>query len=177
MNKRKFTTKDFNSDEGMLTSVWGPALWHVLHTISFNYPVNPTQKQKKDYKRFILSLEHVLPCKYCRINFKTNCKDAKICNSVFDNRKSFSKFIYRLHCSVNKALLKNKCDSYSVVRNRYEHFRSRCNNKKTPSKSSRKPMKEHGCVKPMHGHGLKCVVDIVPKKSTRKSFSLYKPIR
>ena len=48
MNKRKFTTKDFNSDEGMLTSVWGPALWHVLHTVSFNYPVNPTQKQKKD---------------------------------------------------------------------------------------------------------------------------------
>jgi len=29
----------YNSDEGMLTKVWGPPLWHVLHTISFNYKV------------------------------------------------------------------------------------------------------------------------------------------
>ena len=28
----------------MLTSVWGPSLWHSLHTISFNYPVKPTKE-------------------------------------------------------------------------------------------------------------------------------------
>ena len=54
----------------MLTSVWGPSMWHYLHTMSFNYPVKPTPEEKKHYKEFILSLQHVLPCKYCRINLK-----------------------------------------------------------------------------------------------------------
>ena len=63
----------------MLTSVWGPSMWHYLHTMSFNYPVKPTQK-KKHYKEFILSLQHVLPCKYCRINLKKN-----FCCITFDS--------------------------------------------------------------------------------------------
>ena len=36
--KRVFKTTDYNAPDGFLTSVWGPALWHTLHTISFNYP-------------------------------------------------------------------------------------------------------------------------------------------
>ena len=50
----------------MVTNVWGPSLWHVLHTISFNYPVNPTEEQKQQYKDFVLSLGNVLPCGACR---------------------------------------------------------------------------------------------------------------
>ena len=34
----------------MLTTVWGPSLWHSLHTMSFNYPVKPTVKIKKIIK-------------------------------------------------------------------------------------------------------------------------------
>ena len=41
-NKHIYTKKDYNANDGMITSVWGPALWHFLHTMSFNYPVNPT---------------------------------------------------------------------------------------------------------------------------------------
>ena len=69
--KRNFTRKDYNSGEGMLTSVWGPSLWHTLHTISFNYPVEPTKQQKQHYKLFFSNLEWILPCGYCRKNFKT----------------------------------------------------------------------------------------------------------
>ena len=39
---RVFKKGDFYSGDGFLTSVWGPAVWHFLHTISFNYPVSPT---------------------------------------------------------------------------------------------------------------------------------------
>ena len=45
--KRAFTLKQYNKGEGMLTSVWGPSLWHSLHTISFNYPVNPDRKSTR----------------------------------------------------------------------------------------------------------------------------------
>ena len=33
----------------MVTSIWGPPMWHYLHTMSFNYPVNPTQDDKKHF--------------------------------------------------------------------------------------------------------------------------------
>ena len=49
MKEKIFSSEDYNSDNGMLTSVWGPPMWHALHTISFNYPVNPSLQQKKNY--------------------------------------------------------------------------------------------------------------------------------
>ena len=51
------TKKDYENNNGMLTSVWGPSLWHSIHTISFNYPVKPTKKEQRDYYKFIMSLE------------------------------------------------------------------------------------------------------------------------
>ena len=49
-NKKTFKKKEFNSGDGMVTSIWGPSYWHVLHTISFNYPVNPSCEDKKNYR-------------------------------------------------------------------------------------------------------------------------------
>ena len=43
------------SGDGMLTAVWGPSMWHYLHTMSFNYPVSPTKDDKIHYKKFILN--------------------------------------------------------------------------------------------------------------------------
>ena len=56
-----FSQEDYNSNDGFLTSIWGNSAWHLLHTISFNYPVNPTPKDKNHYRNFILSLQNVLP--------------------------------------------------------------------------------------------------------------------
>ena len=39
---RVFKKKDFYSGDGMVTKIWGPVAWTLLHTISFNYPINPT---------------------------------------------------------------------------------------------------------------------------------------
>ena len=56
--KQVYSSDDYNSNDGMLTTVWGPSLWHTLHTISFNYPKRPTSSEKKNYKRFIMDLKH-----------------------------------------------------------------------------------------------------------------------
>ena len=66
--KEIFSDEEFNSDNGMMTAIWGPALWHSLHTISFNYPVNPTEEDKIRYYKYFKYLGKVLPCKYCRDN-------------------------------------------------------------------------------------------------------------
>ena len=53
--KRIFTKKNYMSGDGMLTAVWGPSMWHYLHTMSFNYPVNPTEDDKKNIKNLYLT--------------------------------------------------------------------------------------------------------------------------
>ena len=75
-NKRNRTYKKrhYQSGDGMLTSVWGPPLWHYLHVMSFNYPVKPTKEDKEHYREFVCNLRHVLPCRYCRENLKKNLK-------------------------------------------------------------------------------------------------------
>ena len=45
--KRIFTKKHYMSGDGMLTTVWGPSMWHYLHTMSFNYPICPSRQDKK----------------------------------------------------------------------------------------------------------------------------------
>ena len=47
-----FKKEHFDSGDGMLTLIWGPPLWHTLHTISFNYPVKPNKDDKDNYYVF-----------------------------------------------------------------------------------------------------------------------------
>ena len=49
-----FDEKDFNSDDGIVTFIWGPSMWNFLHMMSFQYPVKPSDTDKKKYKAFIL---------------------------------------------------------------------------------------------------------------------------
>jgi len=166
-----FTKNDYESGDGMLTSIWGPSLWHYLHTMSFNYPNKPTEEAKNNYYNFIVSLKHVLPCKYCRENYSKNLKSAGFKESVFNNRTTFSKFIYNLHQEVNKMLGKESNLEYNDVRIRYEHFRSRCLVDKELEKNKHKKI-ENGCVQSLYGQKSKCVLRIVPKKSRMSSFKM-----
>ena len=123
---RTFKKRDWDSGDGMLTSVWGPGMWHFLHTMSFNYPVAPSQQQQHQYRTFIIGLQHILPCKYCRMNLRNNFKTFPLQACHMKNRDTFSRYVYRLHEIVNKMLGKQSGLTYCDVRERYEHFRSRC---------------------------------------------------
>jgi hypothetical protein len=146
-----FSNADYLHQDGMLTKVWGPSLWHTLHTISFNYPVNPTTEQKHQYRNFILGLQNILPCKYCRINLAKNFKEMPLTMERMESRQSFSFYVYQLHEKVNKLLKKKSGLTYCQVRERYEHFRARCL-KKTAK----------GCTEPLVGKKAKCLIRIVP---------------
>ena len=124
-SKYIFTREDYNSDNGMMTYIWGPSLWHSLHTMSFNYPVKPTNQQKNEYLKFFKSLKDVLPCKYCRQNYTENIKVIKLNKSTMKNRNTLSRWLYNLHNHINKQLGKNVNISYEEVRDRYEHNESK----------------------------------------------------
>ena len=174
-----FNDNHFNSGDGMLTSVWGPPLWHTLHTISFNYPVKPTKEQKENYYNYFNSLKFVLPCRYCRDNYAENMKVLKFSKTTFKNRESLSKYVYNLHELVNKNLGKSSKLTYEQVRDRYEHFRSRCLNDDTNTNpkiradtKKSKEIIEKGCVDPLYGIKSKCVLNIVPKTSKKQSLNI-----
>jgi hypothetical protein len=169
--KRVFTKKQYYSGDGMLTTVWGPSLWHYLHTMSFNYPNKPTIKDKKYYKEFIINLKNVLPCKYCRINLKNNLKHMPLKSCHMKNRETFSRYVYDLHEFINKMLKKKSNLSYCDVRERYEHFRARCTKKEKLFKFN-KTKKERGCTESLYGKKAKCVIQIVPQEKKCKTFQM-----
>ena len=191
MNKTKkvFTSKDYISGDGMLTTVWGPSLWHYLHVMSFNYPNNPTLQEKQYYKNFVLNLQNVLPCKYCRINLKNNLKKNPIKMCHLKNRHAFSYYIYNLHEIVNKMLNKKSNLTFCQVRDRYENFRSRCTSpsetikdenklfkfvKDKKTKKTKKTKKEKGCTVPLYGKKAKCIINIVPQEQKINTFNIDK---
>ena len=136
-NNKIYTNKHFQSNDGMLTSVWGPGMWHYLHTMSFNYPTNPTIKDKHHYRDFVLQLKYVLPCGKCRKNLIKNFKKLPLKMSDMKNRDTFSRYIYNLHEVVNKMLGKKSNLTFEMVRERYEHFRARCAKLKKTKKTKK----------------------------------------
>lgn len=162
-----YTKKDYESSDGMLTTVWGPALWHVLHTISFNYPVNPTKQDKKHYSDFIYQLRYILPCKYCRINLTNNLKKYPLTDEHMKSRSTFSHYIYNLHQIVNHMLHKKNNLTYKKIRDRYEHFRARCT-----QKSMNQSIHSKGCTEPFYGMKSKCLIHIIPQTKRKSSNSI-----
>lgn len=169
-----YSKDDYNASDGMLVTVWGPSMWHFLHTMSFNYPVEPTEEDKRHYRDFVLSLQHILPCKYCRINLKSNFKNMPLEMCHMKNRETFSKYIYQLHEVVNKMLKKKSGLSYCDVRDRYEHFRARCTHEKPIVFKFRKTVKkrEKGCTEPLYGKKARCIIKIVPQEAKGSTFQM-----
>jgi hypothetical protein len=172
--KSTYNNTDYKSGDGMLTSVWGPSLWHYLHVMSFNYPINPTNLQKQKYKQLLLNFQYTLPCKYCRMNLKKNFKNFPLVNKIFENRNNFSRYIFNLHEQINKMLGKNSGLTYCEVRDNYEHFRSRCTIDKPKQFNFTKKIKEKGCTTPMYGKKSKCIIKIVPQEEKCKTFNIDK---
>ena len=179
-----FKPENYNSGDGMITSIWGPPAWHFIHTVSFNYPVKPTCEDRKNYRNFVANLENVLPCGKCRKNLRKNFRKLPLLPKDLESRATFSLYIYKLHELINTMLDKKSGLSYDNVRERYEHFRSRCTRslkllkrktQKAPPKmknTSPPPSGEKGCTEPLYGNKAKCILHIVPKDKKCKTFQI-----
>lgn len=165
-----FTEDDYNSNDGMLTTVWGPPTWFSLHNISFNYPVEPSDEVKKWHYMYWISLGNVLPCGACRENFKKNLKILPLTDERLKNRESFSRYVYEFHELVNKALGKESGLSYQDIRDRYEGFRARCISE---NKTEITDKKETGCTVPLYGKKSKTSLLIVPREEKYIDFAIH----
>jgi hypothetical protein len=127
-----------NADNGIVTRIWGRPMWFTLHCISINYPRKPTKVQKKAYLAFFRSLRDVLPCKACRCSYRKFISakgPVPLTWKTMKDRRTVSRWLYRVHVQVNKRLSKPNGPSYESVMRRYEKFRA---------KSCKQAV--HGCI-------------------------------
>lgn len=83
----------------MNTSFWGKDGWKLLHSIAYSY----NDEQKVCYKTFFNSIQHILPCIYCRRSYKKFIDMYPIQN---ETKKDLVKWIYTIHNCVNDKLRK-----------------------------------------------------------------------
>ena len=99
-------------------NIWGPPAWTFLHTVTYNYPENPTEDDKRNFYNFFMNLQHVLPCEKCRSHYKQNIQKYDLNNSL-GSRQELVKWLIDLHNDINKDNGKPVW-SYSDVYNKYQ---------------------------------------------------------
>ena len=102
----------------MNQNIWGAHLWFSLHSITLNYPLHPTKKDKQDYKNFFLSMQYIIPCSICKKNYIRHLNEYPI-DSFLKNRKKLVYWLIDVHNMVNAETGK-KTLSYSLVIKKYE---------------------------------------------------------
>jgi len=85
---------------GYNPKVWGPEAWRFIHFVALNYPIKPTQEDKKRYNNFFHSLQHTLPCEGCAYNYSEKIKKHP---PRLESRKSLFEWTVDIHNQVNES--------------------------------------------------------------------------
>lgn len=80
---------------------WGPHGWYFLHSVTMNYPKNPSEQDKQIYFNFFKSLEKVLPCEKCAYHYSQNLKKHSL-EEALESRDKFVRWLINVHNEVNK---------------------------------------------------------------------------
>lgn len=129
-------------NNGLMTKVWGGPSWIFNHSVTFGYPLEPTDNQKANYKNYFTFLGDVLPCRYCRESYQKliSSGDTELTDSVLENRHTLTKWLWKVHNAVNEALEVDYGMSYEDVVAKYESFRAKCDKNVSGVK---------GCITPL----------------------------
>ena len=86
----------------LLPKVWGKPAWMFLYTVALGYPNQPTPQDKEAGKRLILSLQELLPCDKCRVNFreKMNGELGARLDAAVQCSETFTRYVYDLEAAV-----------------------------------------------------------------------------
>jgi hypothetical protein len=88
-----------------MTARWGPLGWLTLHSISANYPENPTHEDKLILKKFLDLFADTISCPSCKAHFGSMYQTYMERNPYWWNtRAELFTFICRAHNTVNSRL-------------------------------------------------------------------------
>jgi hypothetical protein len=122
-------------------SFWGRSAWQFLHTITFNYPMNPTKEDKDKYYKYFESLGSILPCPSCAESYKIYFKQIPI-NDYLNDTYGITFWLYIIHYIVNKKLSKDTPPFLDVVKIYYPN-KSNCPSEVNTAKCTAKPIKNN----------------------------------
>jgi hypothetical protein len=97
---------------GISPKMWGKEGWHFIHYVALNYPATPTEEDKKIYRQFLDSIEHILPCPICGFHFKQNMDKHP---PKLDSRLEFFNWTVDMHNFVNVANGKKKLNYHDAL--------------------------------------------------------------
>ena len=95
----------------MNPKVWGSSAWLFLHTITLDYPDEPTKEDKEKYREFFISLSYVIPWETCKEHYLETIRKFPI---NLESKETLTKWLHNIHNQVN---LRNNKEIYS-----YEDF-------------------------------------------------------
>lgn len=141
MSDCKINHDDYKNN-GLITKIWGGPGWIFNHSVTFGYPLKPTEEDKKKYRNYFTSLGDVLPCKFCRESYKKfiTTGNTALTDEALKDRESLTRWFYRVHQAVNNKLEMDYGITYTEMAEKYESFRAKCGK---PSKTAK------GCVAPL----------------------------
>lgn len=117
------------NNKGLITKIWGPALWETLHIITFGYSINPTNEEREQYKQFFLNLGNIIPCKMCRESYMEliiSNEGTILTDIVFQNKETLTKWLYNLHNTINDKIGIYYDITYEDIVKKYESYRTVC---------------------------------------------------
>lgn len=119
-----------NMENSLDPQCWGPSGWFFLHSITMGYPEsNVTPETAALYKQFFESLEFVLPCVWCKRNYRRNLEQLPI-DDHLGSRRELAEWLYRIHNLVNEetGVPQDRIPTFEEVYQKYNTFRADCNN-------------------------------------------------
>ena len=93
---------------------WGPHGWIFLHSVTMNYPKEPTNEDKTLYRNFFSSLKRVLPCEKCAYHYKQHINDDPI-EPALESRNTLVRWLIKIHNKVNEDLGKPQYTYEQVI--------------------------------------------------------------
>lgn len=121
-------SKNPDSNNGLITSIWGPPAWDTFHSFTFGYPINPTSEQQNDYLNYFLYYGKVLPCVFCRRSYDKFIRegDTILDINVMKSRETLTQWGLRLHNAVNNKLGIDYGETYEELCYKFESYRAKC---------------------------------------------------
>jgi len=93
---------------------WGPHAWIFLHSVTMNYPKNPTPQDKQRYREFFKSMERVLPCEKCAYHYSKHIEEYPI-DPALESRDTLVRWFIQIHNEVNLSLEKHEYTYEQVI--------------------------------------------------------------
>lgn len=109
----------------MRPDIWGPHAWIFLHSVTLEYPNNPTIKDKQNMTNFIFALGTVLPCEKCRINFRSHLEKYPLTDEVLSCKENLVNWLIDIHNCVNDTKKTKKLSYQEGVSKILEHYENK----------------------------------------------------